>query len=508
MADTPYSVDLVVWREGTSTLKGAIRQYNQYTFGTVRTMRTTAGTIGALSLSAFGRSNRWDMVWVESGALYYSSIYDYSEEPWLDLNNPPATVATYGDLEQFNPSLVKTGSNLTVAWETYYGEINKRNVKIVQITPSPTYGYPTIGTATTFTNSGSSSHYYTPSISSHSNNNLSLSWRNGTSTIFSATRVGGSWQAVTTLGIGVDPGASERISNTQNSSLHFRRGTSLPYELSAATITTGGMQKSGGIETVFAGEGREILFSSDRGTSSFLMLNATTGTSAIPFTESDDSKSLVTESELRNGLKTEPFISSGDVTMELYYKNSGETPPLRKVRVLLEEVNANGSSLHTLGIAKEYEGIKTSRETVAFTVPKTENPIRIIIDPVLRNDSMRVEVSKWYVIDTSEESLEKSGEEKQQAKIPAPAVLDLLQNYPNPFNPVTTFEFTVPKDGNATLVVFNSLGQNVATLFDGFAQSGYVQKAVFNGTRLSSGVYFSRLVFEGKTVMKKLLLMK
>jgi hypothetical protein len=84
----------------------------------------------------------------------------------------------------------------------------------------------------------------------------------------------------------------------------------------------------------------------------------------------------------------------------------------------------------------------------------------------------------------------------------------LDQNYPNPFNPTTTIEFSVPNDGNVKLSVYNSLGQNVATLFDGFAQSGYVQKVNFNASHLASGIYFSRLEYDGKTLLKKLVLMK
>ncbi len=90
----------------------------------------------------------------------------------------------------------------------------------------------------------------------------------------------------------------------------------------------------------------------------------------------------------------------------------------------------------------------------------------------------------------------------------APRELTLAQNYPNPFNPTTTIEFTVPEDGHVSLVIYNSLGQLVETLFDGEAKAGYIQKAMFNASRLSSGVYFSRLQYNENTLLKKLVLMK
>ncbi len=89
-----------------------------------------------------------------------------------------------------------------------------------------------------------------------------------------------------------------------------------------------------------------------------------------------------------------------------------------------------------------------------------------------------------------------------------PKELTLSQNYPNPFNPSTTIEFTVPEDGRALLKIYNTIGQVVATAFDGGVHAGYIQKVTFIASHLSSGVYFSRLEYNGKTLLKKLVLMK
>ena len=84
----------------------------------------------------------------------------------------------------------------------------------------------------------------------------------------------------------------------------------------------------------------------------------------------------------------------------------------------------------------------------------------------------------------------------------------LAQNYPNPFNPSTIIQFTVPSSGRAVLKVFNVLGQEVATLFDGEATAGIYHQVQFNGSNLASGIYFSRLEFGGKMQVKKMLLLK
>jgi len=95
-----------------------------------------------------------------------------------------------------------------------------------------------------------------------------------------------------------------------------------------------------------------------------------------------------------------------------------------------------------------------------------------------------------------------------EVKLEVPERFELAPNYPNPFNPTTTIEFTVPATGLATLKVYNSIGQEVATIFNGIAEVGQYRQAVFDGAQFSSGVSFARLQFGGKSLVKKLLMMK
>ena len=89
-----------------------------------------------------------------------------------------------------------------------------------------------------------------------------------------------------------------------------------------------------------------------------------------------------------------------------------------------------------------------------------------------------------------------------------PESFSLLQNYPDPFNPSTIIQFTVSSNGRAVVKVFNVLGQEVATLFDGEVSAGTYHQVQFNAWNLASGTYFSRLEFNGKMQMKKMLLVK
>ncbi len=101
-----------------------------------------------------------------------------------------------------------------------------------------------------------------------------------------------------------------------------------------------------------------------------------------------------------------------------------------------------------------------------------------------------------------------------------PTKYDLSQNYPNPFNPTTTIAYSIPSviarspanDGkqsavNVTLIVYNILGQKVATLVNKQLSPGnYSTK--FNATNLSSGIYFYRLQAGSFVATKKMILMK
>lgn len=95
--------------------------------------------------------------------------------------------------------------------------------------------------------------------------------------------------------------------------------------------------------------------------------------------------------------------------------------------------------------------------------------------------------------------------ELPRAAIPAKA--ELSQNYPNPFNPITRFTFAVPATGRVEVAVFNTLGQQVASVVDGVMNPG-VYEVDFNASRLASGVYFYRLQTGGFGDVKKMTLLR
>ena len=82
------------------------------------------------------------------------------------------------------------------------------------------------------------------------------------------------------------------------------------------------------------------------------------------------------------------------------------------------------------------------------------------------------------------------------------------QNYPNPFNPSTSIRYQLAKDDVVRLKVYNALGQEVATLFNGQQQAG-AHTATWDAKNIASGTYYYRLEVGGVSLpAKKAILLK
>jgi len=88
-----------------------------------------------------------------------------------------------------------------------------------------------------------------------------------------------------------------------------------------------------------------------------------------------------------------------------------------------------------------------------------------------------------------------------------PDKYELSQNYPNPFNPVTKINFGIPRQGMVTLKIYDILGREVMKLINEVKPAGYYT-IDFDGSGLSSGVYFYKLEVNGFSDVKRMVLIK
>ena len=68
----------------------------------------------------------------------------------------------------------------------------------------------------------------------------------------------------------------------------------------------------------------------------------------------------------------------------------------------------------------------------------------------------------------------------------------LYPNYPNPFNSSTVVTFQLPYPTHATIKIFNTLGQEISTILDGYYFKG-MHQVYWNASNLASGLYFIQL---------------
>jgi len=109
---------------------------------------------------------------------------------------------------------------------------------------------------------------------------------------------------------------------------------------------------------------------------------------------------------------------------------------------------------------------------------------------------------------------------EDNVSVATPNEFVLYQNYPNPFNPSTKISFSIPtlpsssplrkgrnEVGFVTLIVYDILGNNIATLFNKEIKPGFYE-VEFNGSTLSSGTYFYRLSTPSYSQTKSMVLLK
>ena len=84
---------------------------------------------------------------------------------------------------------------------------------------------------------------------------------------------------------------------------------------------------------------------------------------------------------------------------------------------------------------------------------------------------------------------------------------EVFGNYPNPFNPSTKLKFSIPANGTVSIDIFNLLGQKIQTVLNTQLDKGS-HEIIFNGSHISSGIYFYSVRFNGISKTGKFILSK
>ena len=166
-------------------------------------------------------------------------------------------------------------------------------------------------------------------------------------------------------------------------------------------------------------------------------------------------------------------------------------------------VAVNDTLLYFMNI---YSNEKINSEKISFKVfSKRDGNIKSILQKVsFNNNQILGSINK--PLSFSRSSLTKN----DNGYVPNEFVLD--QNYPNPFNPRTKIGFGVPQSGPVRIMVYNLLGQEVISLWDGNLEPGY-KFVTWDGTdqignQVSAGIYILLMDSPGFRKSRKMLLIK
>ncbi len=142
-----------------------------------------------------------------------------------------------------------------------------------------------------------------------------------------------------------------------------------------------------------------------------------------------------------------------------------------------------------------------------------------ILEGTLRTDSFQmtynpgIGVSTGTIYFDNYRAIKKTDQLAVKNDIPVvPSKFVLYQNYPNPFNPKTTIRFDLDKTSAVSLTVYNLMGQEVQKLVDKNLPAG-THVATWSGLddsgrKVSSGIYFCRLITEDRTAVIRMMLLK
>lgn len=205
------------------------------------------------------------------------------------------------------------------------------------------------------------------------------------------------------------------------------------------------------------------------------------------------------------------IVGENALPITLAYFTAAFDPGVKGVAVTWRTV----SEINNYGFFVERRSVEGTRyDTVAF-VPTKGNGI-VPHDYAFHDAS--VSHGAWYyrlrqvdmdgTATSTEDVLVQVSSTASVESETAPMVFGLTQNYPNPFNPETLIRFSVDAPGAARMKVYDAVGREVATLFDGAVESGRYYTVSFNGGGLSSGTYFYRLESGAKAEMKRMVLVK
>lgn len=237
------------------------------------------------------------------------------------------------------------------------------------------------------------------------------------------------------------------------------------------------------------------------------------GGSVIKFTLDPGSAGTPYRIRMDIGSDTDPVTAFRGLAAHLHYPkelvmvseiipgNLLDADDLILFEITLEDPEMTAFALGRTSASETQPGNGTVVELVMSLRQTTTEAVTVTLSDLWTISDSRFDTADLSVVSvTSTSAAEVPGES-------LPVSYSLDQNYPNPFNPVTNMRYNLPVDSPVRLEVFDLLGRRVALLYDGLQKAGR-HSALFDATRLSSGMYIYRIQTPEFTQTRKMMLVK
>ena len=244
-------------------------------------------------------------------------------------------------------------------------------------------------------------------------------------------------------------------------------------------------------------EVEELIGMGSGGGSQFQISNDKLQIEKLEVTSDELRKSEITKlNELNEHISNDPVMSKLKKSFDKTSKEKSE-----KVEKQIRELSEKKNSENAVSENKQVQTLERNRE---IDKNKEDRAKRNIFESVHLS---KEEKQKRRIEDLSFTTILSRNDSENKDMTNIPFEYKLSQNYPNPFNPGTTINFSIPKQGNVTLKVYDVTGKEVIILINEQRSAGNYTVS-FDGANLPSGTYFYRLESGEFKEVKRMILVK